>query len=684
MRFWRRSQRSFGLLGGLTALAISWSIPSYAFSASDDDLGFLTAILRNGDVSTSVRTDAAIRLLRLGGTVSDEALAESLRSGDPAQVEAVARALALDGVPRLLVAEALIEALATSTPDVGSLAGLSLARLGDEQVASIVPIAENMELEKGARVGAIRALAAFESRRAVSALVVLLQNATTPEEVTAVTAALRQITRIDLGASPERWSAWWTAVGDMPLEQAIGAASADRERQLEEQGARITELEMERARIGKRLQAILGAWIVTLSEEDREVKVREMLEDELVHVRQFAGSQVQRMLRNGVSPQQATIDAVTRRLDDEDGSIRGLAAQLLAAMRVEGLAERLAKEVADEQDSAVAALMLEQIALRPSPDAFTPTLARLDDAVTAGAAAKALSRLVAEGMVPDDWAEQALGGIRRLHAETRTPAIAALLVLAGQPEDLQLATKDLDDDSIAVRRASAFAFVSRGMYEEVARRGGDEGVRPAAIQALVLMPPTRIHLQQLLAIEPAESELPAWRDAVRTMAVRFPLSDRLEVDGLLASDERISAKLRAGLLDAAQANLSLESMDETGFALLTRYTDLLVIDNRWQEVAEALSRPTFSLNEQLTMRLFTARIRLGDFDGAAMLESSPQVWFELLDGTIDVAPAEAASIAAEINARFDQQLNDEQRARLADISKKLAIANGTEERPDGG
>ena len=684
MRPWPRSHRFFGFTGSALAvvLAIGTSLAS-PLLAPDDDLEFLTAILRNDAVPSSVRTNAAVRLLRLGGEVSDEVLAESLRSGDPLQVEAVARALAENGEPRMFVAEALVEALETATPEIGVLAGRSLACLGDDQVAPLVLVASNPELSSDARVSAIRALGAFQSRVAVNALIELLPEARSPVELTAVTGGLRQITRIDLGEDPQRWRAWWDAVGDMPLEQAIGAASANRERQLEQQRERIDFLEAERAIIGSRLQTVLGAWFVTLPEDEREPRVREMLEDDMVFVRQFAGMQVQRMLRNGVSPEQQTIDAVMRLLDDEESSIRGLGAQLLSAMRVEGLANRLAKEVAEETDSQVAALMLEQIALRPSAAAFAPTLARLNDQVTASSAAKALSRLVAEGMVPEDWAEQARGSVRVLHAQSRTPAIAALLVLAGEPHDLEQALADLDHDSIAVRRASAFAFVTRGMYEEVARRGADEGVRPAAIQALVLLGPTRENFQNLLLIQPAESELPAWRKAVEDMAFRFPLSERLEIDDLLASDVRISTSMRVTLLSTALTAGPNELGDESRLPMLRRHTYLLETDNRWQEVAEVLVRSDFARDEELKLRLFTARMRLGDFEGAAVVEDSPQVWLDFLDGTIEVAPAEAVSIASEIQIRFDGTLSAEQRDYLESIARKLTIVNGTEDIPDG-
>ena len=119
-----------------------------------------------------------------------------------------------------------------------------------------------------------------------------------------------------------------------------------------------------------------------------------MLADELAPVRLFAANQVQRMLRNGVSPDAQTIQAVTVLLDDRERSLRVIGAQLLAAMRVEGFSKRLALKIAEEVDSQVASVMLDQIALRPSPEAFEPILVRLEDPIASGAATRALARMV--------------------------------------------------------------------------------------------------------------------------------------------------------------------------------------------------------------------------------------------------------------------------------------------------
>ncbi len=130
MRIWSRTVRRRLPLQGPIALLMGCLLcvtcPAWA-SSGDDDLTFLSSILRNPDISTSTRTDAAVRLLRLGGPGANDLLAESLRSGDPHQIEAVTRALSENGSPAPVVAEALVASFADPPPGHGALAQRLLA-----------------------------------------------------------------------------------------------------------------------------------------------------------------------------------------------------------------------------------------------------------------------------------------------------------------------------------------------------------------------------------------------------------------------------------------------------------------------------------------------------------------------------------------------------------------------------
>jgi hypothetical protein len=645
--------------------------------ANDDDLSFLSSILQNPDISTPTRTNAAVRLLRLGGPGAQSLLAESLQSGDSNQIEAVTRALSKNGPPSQVVAEALVASFKDARPGHGALAGRTLAQLGDSAVESIMVIARNPEASEHARIVAIDALGCFQSRAAVVALLELLVSSAFPEERAESMRSLREITRLDLGQQPERWRSWWEAAGAMPLEQAIGVAATDRGQQIEAQRQEIAELETLQATLSGRLQLVLEQWFITVVEDERSPQLRVMLTDELAPVRLFAANQVQRMLRNGVSPDDQTIQAVTVLLDDRERSLRVLGAQLLAAMRVEGFPKRLALEIAEEVDSHVASVMLDQIALRPSPEAFEPTLIRLEDPVASGAATRALARMVDSNMVPADWAERSLERIRKLHAESVTPATASLLVLAGKDQDLMIALADLDNDLAGVRRASAYAFVVRGRHEPVISRANDEGIRPAAIKALGVVAPTIENLKKLQDLDPGTSELPLWLDSLRQLAVRFPSARRIEVDEVLEGDPRIPRQLRADLLNAAMSSDLEGANGDAQIPLLDRYTLLLALDNRWQEVATTLGSQDLELDEVLNQRLFVARMRLEDFEGAQVVENSPEAWLRYLGGSIESAPAGAATIITEIRERFDDRLTQEQRARLDVISQQVTLVDGS-------
>ena len=660
----------------LAVLPLSLAVGIGPNRPADDDLEFYTSILSNSNIEIQVRANAVTRMLRLGGELPERTVANMLRTGDQQVIEAIALALSEGEVPNPPIAEALVAALADTTPENGALIGITLARLGEPALVSILDQYAAQSSLSGRRIALIRSLAAFESRLAVDSLVRILQEPTSPEELAAAVLGLRAITRLELGNDVSSWIGWWSAVGDMPLEQAIGAVTRDREQRLQDQEEQIQFLERRNELVGGRLQEVLADWFITLPESEREPAVWGLLEEELSYVRMFAGLQVQRMLRNGVTPQPRTVEHIMRMLDDEVSSLRILAAQLAAAMRVEGLGERLAAKIQVEQDPQVVSMLIEQIVLNPSPHAFKPVLKRLNDPIAAQSSARALARLVDAEMVPDDWASQSLSSIRILHETHRMPASSALLVLAGSPEDLERALLDLDDESPAVRRASAGAFVSRGLFDGVLARSGDPAIRPAAIKAFGIMDPAEDSLQRLLALTPLDSEMVQWKLSLEGHAARFPIEMKIEVDDLLSLDSRVPLQVRLEILSAARASINAQDTPELHLAIIDRETELLIAESRWQDVTDALFGFDCTDHERIRVRLFLAKVRLGDFEGAELVDSAPQSWINLLDGTIEVAPAEAGIIATEIEERFGEQLDSIQRERLDSITRTLAIASG--------
>ncbi|MAJ46416.1 MAG: hypothetical protein CBC35_03760 [Planctomycetes bacterium TMED75] len=676
--FQRDSPLSVLALSSLMSLMLG----SASVCSADDDLAFYTSILSNSDIQIEVRSNAVSRMLRLGGELPERTISEMLRSGDDQVIQAIAQALVGAGPPSPLLTDSLITVLAVTTPDNGALIGTTLSRHGDPVLESVLELHEKQRAADGSRIALIRSVAAFQSRLAVDSLVTFLKEPSSSEELAAALRGLREITRLELGNDVSSWVGWWNAVGDMPLEQAIGAVSRDREQRLLEQEQQIALLNQKNQSIGERLQQVLADWFITLPEDQKEPALRQLLAEELVYVRMFAGLQVQRMLRNGVTPESDTIDQIMRLLDDDESALRILAAQLGSAMRVDGLADRLAASITAEDDPQVASMLIEQIVLDPSPAAFTPVLFRLNDPVTAQSSARALARLVDVGMVPDDWAVRSLESIRGLHSSHPMPSSAALLVLAGEPEDLDRAVNDLEHESLAVRRASANAFVVRGRFDEVLARSDDPAIRPAAIRALDLVEPTTQSLDHLLSLTPSDAEVNQWKKVVENHAARFPIDQRIDVDDLLSKDDRVPRQLRLQVLAAALSSFGEGAPSELQWAILDRQTELLVEEVRWQEISDTLFGLDCSGHDSLRLRLFIARIRLGDFEGAAQVESNPQLWINLLDGTFKVAPAEAAVIAIEIEQRFGEQLNEAQREQLEFISQSLAVASVLEVGPD--
>ena len=100
------------------------------------------------------------------------------------------------------------------------------------------------------------------------------------------------------------------------------------------------------------------------------------------------------------------------------------------------------------------------------------------------------------------------------------------------------------------------------------------------------------------------------------------------------------------------------------------------------EIAKILGRPGVELAGALPRRLFRARMRIEDFEGAAAIEDSPNAWIDYLDGTVEIAPGGAATIVEEIRVRFDGRLDQDQLRRLEGITRKIALVDGSIQDPE--
>ena len=650
-----------------TCLAVP-SMVTASDGRADDDLEFLTSVLATSE-APDTRTNAALRLLRLGAPKADLVLAEAIRSGEPELVLVVARALADNGRPPQVVAEALVDVLKTGVVGIGPLAGRTLATLGEAQIQAILAVARSTEVEPPGRIAAIEALGAFRSKAALEPLIDLLHGSNEPEVIEAVTGSLNSITQFDFGSDRQTWLNWWDAVGMMPFEQAINPIAADREQLLGEQRNEIERLATERDLLSDRLQLVLSRWYITITDEgERSEQLRAMLADDIAAVRLFAGNQVDLMLRNGESPDQATINAVRALLGDDVGAIRVLGARLLNRLQVPDVSELLVAAVIEEADPQVAAVILDLIATRPGIEAFDPVVTRLDDPVVSAASSRALVQLIYAGTVPEDWRQQVRGPVLLMHETRVTPATAALLALLGGPSEIEASMKALDHESTDIRSSAARAFLHVRMDAPLLARRDDPVVRPFAIEAFGRQAPTMENLRDLLELEPIEQDLSTWHGSVVRLAGGAPIESRIMIDDLLMDRQGIPLALRSELLAAALGEQTTTDEDARHrLEVLGRYTEVLAEDRRWIDVAKALGQPGLELDSPLLDRLFMARMQLQDFAGASQIHARPEPWISFLENR-RAAPEESTvdidKILVQIRERFGEQIGPELAPRL--------------------
>ena len=178
MRSWRRSRCAYPAFGGVLFSCLVALTGSHAAGApGDDDLDFLTSVLLTSEAAET-RTNAALRLLRLGAPKADLVLAEALRSGDAEMARVVALALTGNGRPPQVVAEALVDALEDGTEGIGALVGRTLATIGEAQIPQILQVAQSDDSTPAARIAAVEALGAFRSKAALEPLIAVKAEST--------------------------------------------------------------------------------------------------------------------------------------------------------------------------------------------------------------------------------------------------------------------------------------------------------------------------------------------------------------------------------------------------------------------------------------------------------------------------------------------------------------------------
>ncbi len=661
---------------GLGAL---WPVLRSAVEASareDDrsatDAAFLEAVLTGPGSTPSMRRGAAERLLRDASPEATRAIDRALRSSDVSVSAAALAALDRSALRVPQLAEALA-ALASSPADIDHAALARVLAAADENAATrLATVALASTAAPVARQGAIATLGEMRSRAAAEVLITLLGEgrAESPDLLRSVFASLERCTGLPHGTDAAAWRRWWNDSAKLvttPSSDAEVRALASRieaaERSLADERRRAD-------RLSERLVDVYGQLFLSLTQKERLVRAADLLDDELAAVRTFAVGQIERLLRNGESADDATRRAAVVLLDDPVPALRVRGVRLLDDLGAEDLPTRIVERLPRERDPEVAAAELAALANRPNAAAFNAVLPLVRDAALGEGAFRVLNRLVEKGMVPSEWKTQVLPAVREVVAARPSGAAVQLLAVAGDDADLQRVTALLDSGDASVRRGAAEGLRRRGVRRPLLERSGDSAIYGPLLVAMSEDAKTIETIRSFASVPPPPDMVAEWNAAVARVLRDVPPSDLVDADVLLAEVAACEpATRRVGLgrlVSASRAALPAE-LAQRG---LDRYVDLMSRSGQGAQAGDELARLQAKADEPAFAALFRLRVLSGDFQAAAEMRSEPGPWLQVLSSVIGDPPL-ARPIADEISLRFGGRLVGEDKATFERLRRSL-------------
>jgi hypothetical protein len=659
----------------LAAAAAASSPPSPAAAAQArpidaGDIAVYRSVVGAASMPLEVRRVAAARLLQHGSPADWSVLCVADPAGGPSPFTALFAA-AGEADPSLLegIAAAAARVGPASVADAIACLAAMLEMAGPAGESSVAAILGDANRPTPERIGAARLLGRLGSVSAVASLVALLESEPPePPLREAAVASLRTLSGRGWSDDPAAWRRWF-------LEWSNQEEGPSCEILVEELSAKVERAERDRQRlaeradrIGEKLRGAHAAILLGLDLPRRQEHLRQLLADDLEMLRVFSLEQFERMLRDGDQIPEETVAKVLDRLADASPAVRVRAAQLLGQLGGVAVPRAASERLAEESDAAVVQEYLRLLAERPAEGSFPALLARLPDPAFADAAARALARLDAAGLLPVDWRRQVVEAVRLQAGDAPSPPLARLWALSGDESDRDRLLALLSSEDPARRRAVAEAWSRRGMLEPLLARSGDPAIFPALAAGIVEHQADLDGLALLRSLAPPESAAAEMQSAMARMMQSMPLAQLLAADDLLASPPAAPAawRLESTRRIAAATELPPGEREE----LLHRHAGLMLSQGRAAAVADLLDAEPLLRGQRLHGVLFRARVLSGRYEQAATQFPAASPWLDLLADLRSRDETAAAAVAAEIERRFAASMSEAERARWESLSGK--------------
>ncbi len=519
----------------------------------DRSLELFLSVLREPQIETLQRREAALALLETGGVHALEPLLDEMGPrGDPAIQHIIAMALAvLPGNPPEEFLSPLFEMLERSDDSVLADVAAALGRYKNRKtVRQLVAMAEDNQAEIMHRRGAILALGHHRERSVVGSLIRLVQPDQAPPVREAGFIALANLTGIDeYGSDARRWEFWWTRNKELTGEYWLSMI-------IENFARHNTQMRAQTRRTLDRLTETQRQLYRSLPQAERPKILIGMLADPLDSTRNLAMDLVLQRLIDAQPVGPELRAALADQLESDSSAIRQRAARLLHDLADEAAAETVAQRLAKggEHDPAVLRAYLQIMARLPRQPAVDRSLALLADPDLSEQAAAFLVAAADTGLLSPDQTRQATARLRVRLREDRPPDAPSLRLLGrfGDDEDWRRIEAWLGSKDLAVRQAAAETWAeSDRPLTALASHAGDPVIQPIVIAAARRRGADSAVLTALIEHRPEDDQaIEAWQRALVAMASRVPAEAILTADALLRERSDV-LELREQLLSVA-------------------------------------------------------------------------------------------------------------------------------------
>ncbi len=686
---------NLGLVIALAVTATSVSLTATTVTADDTVIGTQTVplpdlsprqanqlrifepILLNPsiDIDQATRTAAATELLAMDVPQSTQVLGEAIQSGESSVILAVTEAIGQRSVsPPAALLQPTVTALRNAPdPTQDALSRLLLRFDPQKALAAVAQEANNTTASPEARLGAIKALAAFRSRQGALELMKIIQSSDSePKIITDATCnSLADLTGLPPSDDPTAWQRWWRLNKDKPAESWLRDMVRTLTRQLSDLDQQLQQERQVNNSLAKRMMDSYRKLWPGLPLQERQLRLESLMSDPLSAVRLFAIERMAILLRDGddtMDLQQATISL----LSDPDISVRAHAADLTDELEFPELQENVAVALSAETDPSVVRQYLLFFAAKPSPKGLAPALPWLANEQLREPAAQSIWSILTK-TPPDEFDADSLRDVlSHTTRETSLPSLERLQALVAENEALEEYEGRLDIAPTEERYAIAQGLLARGRHQPLIDRMQDNAIYPLAVESLKTNQPDLAAILTLSSIEPPEAHRELFDSSMRTLVAGMPIDSLLDVDVVLQRSEHTDDSLRADLLiDSLNANMEAISAAEKE-AILLRVLPLLLANGDTARASSLLINTDDVLfSPALSKIAFQTALITGNFDRARALTGNLEDWINAFELLVQTSPEAAERLQTYLLEQFKDELNDQQLYRFSKAAEQL-------------